>query len=125
MHLASMWKIVCNFIMEFIEGVGSSKRNVVIKEAKSKDNESESDEQIVATPSKIQTRRSTRAMSVVARAKINVMVEDQSPEMEKAASTKPKTPRTPKPKAVQIECETPRSTGRRSSAVPKTPTNVL
>lgn len=96
-------------------------------ESSSKETSSDSAEQNVATPTKMQTRRSTRLSSVNAREKINIIMEDQSPDMVKVSSKIPNTPRTPKTlksKTVQDECETTRS-GRRSSAVPKTPTNNL
>lgn len=89
---------------------------------------SESPDRITPMPSKMATRRSTRAASITASAKIQVEIEDQSPETVKAPPKTPKTPRTPKTpksKTVQHESQTPRSTGRRSAAVPKTPTNAL
>lgn len=105
-----------------IEGGGTSKRSVKIREEA---NETESPQRAVATPSKMETRRSTRMSAANANAKMRVTAEDQSPEIVKVRPKTPNTPRTPKTprsKTVPDEFQTPRSTGRRASAAPKTPT---
>lgn len=103
------------------------KRNVVINETPNKMND-DSPEQRFTTPSKLRARRSTRLSSVNASAIIKMDAEDQTPpETPKTPKTSktPQTNKTPKSKTVRDGIQTPKSTGRRSSAVPKTPTNAL
>lgn len=106
-------------IFNFYHLTDTPKRNVVIREESRKANI----DQITNTPIKSGIRKSTRLSSINASVQISCDYNDPSPNYDAPMRT-PKANKLAQSKSTENHYATPKSTSKRQSMIPKTPTNV-